>query len=280
MGPPPFGDGNAERLCCRLIGIGAASMGPPPFGDGNESLGVSTKVCLTASMGPPPFGDGNSTAMVHPTGPPCASMGPPPFGDGNAPMPPDPLRTPNGFNGATAFRRWKPSITSPSRSVASTLQWGHRLSAMETSGTVATGSVGNQGFNGATAFRRWKLGDIGLDVEVRSIASMGPPPFGDGNEPGMHVWNAVHAASMGPPPFGDGNAGYYSWPEIRSTGFNGATAFRRWKRGILFLAGNPVNWLQWGHRLSAMETCRISTPHLGQNILLQWGHRLSAMETF
>ena len=37
--------------------------------------------------------------------------------------------------------------------------------------------------------------------------------------------------------------------------------------------------LQWGHRLSAMETSRIGGDG---NLLaspLQWGHRLSAMET-
>ena len=40
------------------------------------------------------------------------------------------------------------------------LQWGHRLSAMETSSppTRATRSTGC--FNGATAFRRWKLASL------------------------------------------------------------------------------------------------------------------------
>ena len=60
--------------------------------------------------------------------------------------------------------------------------------------------------------------------------------------------------SMGPPPFGDGN---------------GATA-----KGDVQIK----SVLQWGHRLSAMETALFfcwSTVSL----LLQWGHRLSAMET-
>ena len=38
-----------------------------------------------------------------------------------------------GFNGATAFRRWKPGISQELAYRAWQLQWGHRLSAMETS---------------------------------------------------------------------------------------------------------------------------------------------------
>ena len=85
-------------------------------------------------------------------------MGPPPFGDGNS------------------------SVLSHSRVVSSTLQWGHRLSAMETGYEPAVGlytvvqlqwghrlsametskslwtiSTREECFNGATAFRRWKL---------------------------------------------------------------------------------------------------------------------------
>ena len=80
------------------------------------------------------------------------------------------------FNGATAFRRWKRVRLCLTR----LLQWGHRLSAMET-------SPKRKG--------RW----------VQIIASMGPPPFGDGNE-AKAVKKAADKASMGPPPFGDGNA--------------------------------------------------------------------------
>ena len=59
---------------------------------------------------------------------------------------------------------------------------------------------------------------------------------------------------MGPPPFGDGNQA--TRREYQQT---------------------PVA-LQWGHRLSAMET---SSPAslVGWSNALQWGHRLSAMET-
>ena len=63
------------------------------------------------------------------------------------------------------------------------------------------------------------------------------------------------------------------------TCFNGATAFRRWK-----LLGGVNGWfmqsqLQWGHRLSAMETWLEAYQGRFLFGMLQWGHRLSAMET-
>ena len=82
-------------------------------------------------------------------------MGPPPFGDGKiaeilpkaSPMP--------SFNGATAFRRWKAPMMGTRLASCWRLQWGHRLSAME-SVTRATPRF------------------------THDAASMGPPPFGDG----------------------------------------------------------------------------------------------------
>ena len=101
-------------------------------------------------------------------------------------------------------------MDSRERSKPMKLQWGHRLSAMET--CIA-----------------WRGTGVGND------ASMGPPPFGDGNR-----WPGMLTAATRPR-------------------FNGATAFRRWKlrqiKTVLFFLAQ----LQWGHRLSAMET-----PHQGQ----------------
>ena len=37
--------------------------------------------------------------------------------------------------------------------------------------------------------------------------------------------------------------------------------------------------IQWGHRLSAMETTK-TFAEFEQSMALQWGHRLSAMETW
>ena len=163
------------------------------------------------SMGPPPFGDGN-IAPDSCGGRACsASMGPPPFGDGNVPD------------------SWVPiSDHTP-------LQWGHRLSAMETRCPVRPSKSLSDCFNGATAFRRWKQAATDLKVANSSTASMGPPPFGDGNrtsatspssifprlqwghrlsamETGAVLVAGHHpkAASMGPPPFGDGNDGIHA----------------------------------------------------------------------
>ena len=146
------------------------------------------------------------------------------------------------FNGATAFRRWKPrtpmalGVLPPSMGPPpfgekprtpmalslgySRLQWGHRLSAMETFGPC-------------------------LCLRV-SQPSMGPPPFGDGTFVGGSVLFAVHP-SMGPPPFGDGNTDYLKSPPRCSMG------------PPPFGDGNVIcsylpPLLQWGHRLSAMET--------------------------
>ena len=190
------------------------------------------------------------------------------------------------------------------------LQWGHRLSAMDTSMTTwcaRSGTVFGDCFNGATAFRRWiRPGRCGsrspkqpcfngatafrrwiLDgpafAPVRPVlASMGPPPFGDGyvarGSP-MSQAQGVEAsmgpppfgdgyikleegsepfalASMGPPPFGDGYITRITAGPCSPACFNGATAFRRW---ILPHDGgehpdfDPAT-LQWGHRLSAMDT--------------------------
>ena len=206
-------------------------MGPPPFGDGNRhpSIGAHAPT-YRASMGPPPFGDGNAAKVVDCIPQGYASMGPPPFGDGN----------------------W--STSRPRSSTTSC-------------------------FNGATAFRRWKL-DLPVDQVLLAVgASMGPPPFGDGNVNGTAYRFSVRAvlqwghrlsametgtdcaritadtwASMGPPPFGDGNAHALLAAHQIATGFNEATAFRRWKQQPCLRVLRFISALQWGHRLSAMET--------------------------
>ena len=143
------------------------------------------------------------------------------------------------------------------------LQWGHRLSAMETH-------------------------DDADHQRHDDHPSMGPPPFGDGNAIHDRELHPPGCPSMGPPPFGDGNAvgGHLSayrylpgfngatafrrWKRCRpgryaleSWGFNGATAFRRWKQGMDQTRGISECMLQWGHRLSAMETVDWIGPQLG-----------------
>ena len=119
------------------------SMGPSPFGGGNRVNRPPFADVFDASMGPPPFGGGNVPYVLlhqltaHP------SMGPPPFGGGNY--------------------IWQV----PGISVYSSLQWGHRLSVVETPPAYCRRRPGLASFNGATAFRWWKRvnsGVIGVGV--------------------------------------------------------------------------------------------------------------------
>ena len=64
----------------------------------------------------------------------------------------------------------------------------------------------------------------------------------------------------------------------RKKSFNGATAFRPWKRLAWSMEYSVGMGLQWSHSLSAMET-RYDVAALLVVIVLQWSHSLSAMET-
>ena len=59
---------------------------------------------------------------------------------------------------------------------------------------------------------------------------------------------------MGPSPFSDGNRSCNSWLESVTPSFNGAIAFQRWKHAGITMMIDKTRDLQWGHRLSAMET--------------------------
>ena len=157
-GPPPFGDGNFGLVlgpCHRLDGFNGATA----FRRWKPVAPTLRRKTFGASMEPPPFGDGNQVPHRCRAEVGRASMEPPPFGDGN------------------------PSAGATLVSISYSLQWSHRLSAMET--------------------RDWRAGNPG-----GTQASMEPPPFGDGN-----MWKTAPVAVL------------------------------RWV-------------LQWSHRLSAMETCR------------------------
>ena len=91
------------------------------------------------------------------------------------------------------------------------LQWGHRLSAMETSVWGHRLSAMETGVGPIAIVLQWGHRLSAMETHTRR-ASMGPPPF----------------ASMGPPPFGDGNQPVPNRRRV-CTCFNGATAFRRWK---------------------------------------------------
>ena len=108
-------------------------------------------------------------------------MGPSPFGDGN-------VETNASDNGG----------------VDTPLQWGHRLSAMET---------GREGCYYPDSGRlQWghRLSAMETGRGRLLLPGLGP-------------------ASMGPPPFGDGNRSPSRSTPSSQRSFNGATAFRRWK---------------------------------------------------
>ena len=163
-----------------------------------------------------------------------ASMGPPPFGDGDH-DPRQAVRVNGGlsametadfaqpgpcFNGATAFRRWKDYepvqgwTASMGRRGAQLawLQWGHRLSAMESAGWTG-GWCNCWSLQWGHRLSAMEIGLQPLPFFGRVVASMGPPPFGDGNTQA--------------PRFGR---------HCGIGGFNGATAFRRWKQAYFRLA--------------------------------------------
>ena len=182
-------------------------------------------------------------------------MGPPPFGDGNANSGLPSIGGAKSFNGATAFRRWKLCEQCNNWSCKTWLQWGHRLSAMETSlrnpccWQVAVLQWGHRLSAMETAacseasqcisklqwgHRLSAMETVEIDRQAHDLAqaSMGPPPFGDGNRQVRGLPEGAGKASMGPPPFGDGNRPGPRRPGRSCGSFNGATAFRRWKPDI------------------------------------------------
>ena len=168
----------------------------------------------------------------------------------------------------------------PQDLIAWSLQWGHLLSAVETSFGAGQRGPCVSCFNGATSFRRWKHGDR-IPGPRAEEASMGPPPSGGGNLGNLAERddNLGHA-SMGPPPSGGGNSRTCRTSNPLQRSFNGATAFRKWKLPRVikplsefrvasmgpppFGSGNsePIRsidapmmpMLQWGHLLPAVET--------------------------
>ena len=169
------------------------------------AIGAVGVPLLKPSMGPPPFSDGNSegSAAVSQLWPP--SMGPPPFSDGNVRGSTCGCVACIPFNGATAFQRWKPPRTAEVMSVVPSLQWGHRLSAMETWSTRSHRRWLRWSFNGATAFQRWKLGSL-LVIRLAKSSFNGATAFQRWKpEHRAYAQGAQFPPSMGPPPFSDGN---------------------------------------------------------------------------
>ena len=133
----------------------------------------------------------------------------------------------------------------------------------------------------ATAFRRWKPVYPDWYDTPPGFASMGPPPFGDGNSSlATTAWTRRQATKSfnGATAFRRWKLSFTLQTPDGTCRFNGATAFRRWTR-LGFMEKNAYRTgLQWGHRLSAMET-RKRQHQIRSVVELQWCHRLSAMET-
>ena len=181
-------------------------------------------------------------------------MGPPPFGDGKGRPGSGRRRHSSRFNGATAFRRWKGA---PGR----------------VSAALAAGR-----FNGATAFRRWKVDGLVSGAIEEFLLQWGHrlSAMESSTLPGGYL--QLRHASMGPPPFGDGKSSPAWWPAPSQSGFNGATAFRRWKDHDRHDAGHQLAAASMGPPPfgdGKGRTADVVTDSQG----LQWGHRLSAMES-
>ena len=156
-------------------------------------------------------------------------MGPPPFGDGKSEYPPATRMSPFTLQWGhrlSAMERW---MNPPGGAGYGWLQWGHRLSAME------------------------RVRQLTQELQILTLQ------WG-------HRLSAMESCVRLSQPLG------------RPPRFNGATAFRRWKVDNVEPTEDDWLMLQWGHRLSAMERMGQSTAHTGRATMLQWGHRLSAME--
>ena len=231
-----------------------ASMEPPPFGDGNYLDHTYEQVyLLTLQWSHHLSGMEIRCHQGRPHGFILASMEPPPFGDGNSPTswgwrrcwtgfnrattfrgwksPPRvrPPRCPGCFNGATTFRGWKSPVTAFKSDWYIRLQWSHHLSGMEILRPAPDHSLVHL-LQWSHHLSGMEIAGDGDDAQEPALASMEPPPFGDGNffSPrmqssmthwlqwshhlsGMEIslpaaawWHKVRA-SMEPPPFGDGN---------------------------------------------------------------------------
>ena len=156
-------------------------------------------------MEPPPFGDGKIRLVIIGT----STDTPLQWGHRLSAME-RPLRRrvpgtdPRSFNGATAFRRWKGATKKSPYNTYTVLQWGHRLSAMERSCTIPKPAW--------TAVLQW--GHRLSAMESRHLLPAHRPPW---RLQWGHRLSAMERASnerrfdqpcpasMGPPPFGDGN---------------------------------------------------------------------------
>ena len=154
-------------------------------------------------------------------------MGPRPFSRGNLYLWHTCQRMRYCFNGATTFQPWKRLWPTLNEQRKPLLQWGHDLSAVETSRSegmlpfVNSASMGPRPFSRGNVYRRHR-------ARAAVVASMGPRPFSRGNmKAGLPImrgrllqWGHDLSAVETSP-----SSGRERW----RSGFNGATTFQPWK---------------------------------------------------
>ncbi len=157
-------------------------------------------------MGPPTYIGGNLNEDAWYVSPSTASMGPPTYIGGNHEELFSFAPHPHRFNGATDLHRWKRAGADTYLVASSMLQWGHRLTSVETRLLFAIIVLFMVRFNGATDLHRWKLStcQIGRDVWV----------FSFNGATDLHRWKPGIDALI----------------SIVLLRFNGATDLHRWKR--------------------------------------------------
>ena len=133
-----------------------------------------------------------------------ASMGPRVFTRGNPVLRKAFWPSWFSFNGATRLHAWKPRLATFASRAASSLQWGHASSRVETARTRATPEENKMASMGPRVFTR---GNRKMHIpDVRSPeASMGPRVFTRGNAVRSITSTTRYSASMGPRVFTRGN---------------------------------------------------------------------------
>ena len=206
------------------------------------------------------------------------------------------------FNGATTFQPWKPRTYNSGNNRTVWLQWGHDLSAVETTqkapwwkerhpasmgprpfsrgnkATIPSPESGQAGFNGATTFQPWKHGIVatpdrlfivlqwGHDLSaVETPSAPSSPPQNSGLQWG-HDLSAVETTIF--PLTREDVALASMGPRPFSRG-NGSPG--RNPRTILTRFNGATTFQPW------KQDCPTDCPPFAPR--LQWGHDLSAVET-
>ncbi len=206
-----------------------ASMGPRLFSRGNISKNLSCLWRPRLLQWGHDFSAVEIVAVrVTTISDTLASMGPRLFSRGNSTIVELRVCGWNGFNGATTFQPWKCGIGISNSEGPIKLQWGHDFSAVE-------------------------IGEVGRQVVIGDVASMGPRLFSRGNLRAYQQPVCCLLCFNGATTFQPWKWSRTSSNCQRNTCFNGATTFQPWKFCDLIRCLADLLKLQWGHDFSAVE---------------------------